>query len=212
MKKNILYVSLIIIITGVMLIGLTGCTSKITVETDGENDIHINTNVITNSEDKESNEKNNEESSVENNENNTTKNTEIIDNNKINENNTKIDNTSGLTKEEIAKKAYSKYIEDKSKIQGYELKNYKIESVEILTFEEVKKYSEDIEIYYKNVKTEDIFASVTYSVEPKDGTNNMNWLAGAGDIEGDWIKNKKANIYLVKDGDTYTIESNGTDW
>ena len=37
MKKNILYVSLIIMITGGMLIGLTGCTSKITVETDGEN-------------------------------------------------------------------------------------------------------------------------------------------------------------------------------
>ena len=46
MKKNILYVSLIIMITGGMLIGLTGCTSKITVETDGENDVHINTNII----------------------------------------------------------------------------------------------------------------------------------------------------------------------
>ena len=44
MKKNILYVSLVIMITGGMLIGLTGCTSKVTIETDGENDVQINSN------------------------------------------------------------------------------------------------------------------------------------------------------------------------
>ena len=398
MKKNILYVSLIIMITGGMLIGLTGCTSKITVETDGENDVHINTNIIQkndNEENKTTNESKEKNTISDKNQNNANTNEKIENNSKVNltvselneignflnseENNlpflrinytspedlvkqiangssencisyaineirytiaaskytvepsldqinlkyvgdtgahliseenliklfkekinyqyTKdeirkvlkslynknvdmyeftvsdsnymkvimksgykengklylnvelahygnednetaevvlekvnnkytfyscqnsaiiypivIDNVSGMTKEEIAKKAYSKYIEEMSKETGYEIKNYKIEKVEITSLEEIKKAFPTIEDYYSNVQDKDIFAIVTYSIEPEDNINDSFWLPANGDIEGNWIKNKEANIYLVENNGTYTIEESGTEW
>ena len=123
-----------------------------------------------------------------------------------------IDNVSGMTKEEIAKKAYSKYIEKMSKRTGYEIKNYKIEKVEITSLEEIKKAFPTIEDYYSNVQDKDIFAIVTYSIEPEDNINDSFWLPANGDIEGNWIKNKEANIYLVENNGTYTIEESGTEW
>ena len=402
MKKNILYVSLIIMITGGMLIGLTGCTSKITVETDGENDVHINTNIIQkndNEENKTTNESKEKNTISDKNQNNANTNEKIENNSKVNltvselneignflnseennlpflrinytspedlvkqiangssencisyaineirytiaaskytvepsldqinlkyvgdtgahliseenliklfkekinyqytkdeirkvlkslynknvdmyeftvsdsnlmkviikngykengkyyinvelapygdnvENNENataevvlekannkytfyscqnsakkdpivIDNVSGMTKQEIAKKAYSKYIEEMSKETGYEIKNYKIEKVEITSLEEIKKAFPTIEDYYSNVQDKDIFAIVTYSIEPEDNINDSFWLPANGDIEGNWIKNKEANIYLVENNGTYTIEESGTEW
>lgn len=123
-----------------------------------------------------------------------------------------IDNVSGMTKQEIAKKAYSKYIEEMSKETGYEIKNYKIEKVEITNLEEIKKNFPDIERYYNNVQDKDILAVVTYSVEPEDINEKNNWTAGNGTIEENWVKNKKANIYLVENNGTYTISQAGTEW
>lgn len=123
-----------------------------------------------------------------------------------------IDSVSGMTKQEIAKKAYSKYIEEMSKSTRYEIKNYKIEKVEITSLDAIKKEFPDIESFYYNVQDKDIFAIVTYSIEPEDNMNDTYWLAGNGDIEGNWIKNKKANIYLVENNGTYTIFNVGTEW
>ena len=123
-----------------------------------------------------------------------------------------IDSVSGMTKQEIAKKAYSKYIEEMSKSTRYEIKNYKIEKVEITSLDAIKKALPDIEDYYNNVQDKDILAIVTYSIEPEDNMNDTYWLAGNGDIEGNWIKNKKANIYLVENNGTYTIFNVGTEW
>ena len=123
-----------------------------------------------------------------------------------------IDSVSGMTKQEIAKKAYSKYIEEMSKSTRYEIKNYKIEKVEITSLDAIKKEFPDIESFYYNVQDKDIFAIVTYSIEPEDNMNDTYWLAGNGNIEGNWIKNKKANIYLVENNGTYTIFNVGTEW
>lgn len=123
-----------------------------------------------------------------------------------------IDNVSGITKQEIAEKAYSKYIEEMSKSTGYEIKNYKIEKVEITSLDAIKKALPDIEDYYNNVQDKDILAIVTYSIEPEDNMNDTYWLAGNGNIEGNWIKNKKANIYVVENNGTYTIFNVGTEW
>ena len=77
MKKNIKNISVVIIIIGAMLLGLTGCTSKVTIETDGENDIQINTNVISKNEKEESN------STKDNNQNKEANNTTTQNNSKI---------------------------------------------------------------------------------------------------------------------------------
>lgn len=122
-------------------------------------------------------------------------------------------NTSNETEEEkIVKAAYYNYIDEIAIEENYELSDSVIDNVQIVSFNEIKKISPDIEMYYPGVKDSDIFATVTYSVKPTNSVEESFWLAGDGEISGQWIKNKTANVWLVENNGEYTIESNGTEW
>lgn len=178
MKKSKILKSVVVVLLGVILFGLTGCTDKVTKETDGDNNIQIQTNTVS----------------------------------KNDENESKSNNNSKLSKEEIVKKVYLNYIAEMATKENYKLSEYTVDKVQIVSWDEVKEFSPDIEQYYAGVKTSDIFAKVTYSVKPSDSMDKTYWIAGNGEIDGQWVKNKTANVWLVENNGEYTIESNGTEW
>ena len=118
--------------------------------------------------------------------------------------------------EQIVRELFSKYIEEMSMKPNYEIKDYTINKVEIVSYEYIKRgyfALDDIEKYYPNVTKSDIFAIVTYSIEMDGDIDKNYWIAGNGEeIDGNWIKNKVANIYLVEENGEYVIKGNGTDW
>ena len=84
------------------------------------------------------------------------------------------------------------------KISDEKLLDYRVDEVKILSDSEKQVFNEN-----KEYSTEDILAFVKYSVKPKDIEHTV-WIAGNGEIEGEWIINKTAceclrNGKLVKD-------------
>ena len=79
------------------------------------------------------------------------------------------------------------------------LLDYRVDNVEIIDTDQ--SY---IELGYKS---SDILAYITYSVKPKN-VNSTAWMAGNGEIEGEWIVNKTACACL-RNGKLINV---GTGW
>ena len=112
--------------------------------------------------------------------------------------------TTELTEDEIAEleaRIADQYLEELKKAsdervsngeEGAELIDYRVESVHVLSNEEKQNIIDNSD-YSPN----DILATVTYSVKPKDLESA--WHAGNGSIEGEWIIDKQACI-CIKEG------------
>ena len=84
------------------------------------------------------------------------------------------------------------------KISDEKLLDYRVDEVKILSDSEKQVFNENGEY-----SPEDILAFVKYSVKPKNIEDTV-WIAGNGEIDGEWIINKTAceclrNGNLVKD-------------
>lgn len=84
------------------------------------------------------------------------------------------------------------------KISDEKLLDYRVDEVKILSDSEKQVFNENGEY-----SPEDILAFVKYSVKPKNIEDTV-WIAGNGEIDGEWIINKTAceclrNGKLVKD-------------
>lgn len=112
------------------------------------------------------------------------------------------------SQEEIVKELYLEQLKEDNEKNSEKLVDYRVDKVSILTGTEREKLIDDL---YTNASSSDIFANVTYSVKPKD-VNNTLWVAGNGEISGNWIINKSACVYIAKENGSYVIKSNGTGW
>ncbi|MBR3002033.1 MAG: hypothetical protein IKF38_00435 [Clostridia bacterium] len=83
--------------------------------------------------------------------------------------------------------------------------DYRVDKVEILSDKDKKEIVKND--YTEYLKNTDTLAVVTYSVKPKD-VNKTEWIAGNGEISGDWIINKTAHV-CVRNGE---IVFSGTGW
>lgn len=110
----------------------------------------------------------------------------------------KIDETK--TKMEV-RRLFTEKLKTDNENNTEKLVDYRIDEVKILTEEE--RQGGMAEEYLKT----DILAYVTYSVKPKD-INTTGWIAGNGQVSGDWIINKTACV-CVRDG---KIQFSGTGW
>ena len=84
------------------------------------------------------------------------------------------------------------------KINDEKLLDYRVDEVKILSDSEKQVFNENGEY-----SPEDILAFVKYSVKPKNIEDTV-WIAGNGEIDGEWIINKTAceclrNGKLVKE-------------
>lgn len=103
-------------------------------------------------------------------------------------------------KAEVRKLFLAKLKNDNEK-NTEKLVEYRVDEVKVLSDEEKKG------LVGNDYLITDTLAYVTYSVKPKD-IKNTGWIAGNGEIEGDWIKNKTACV-CVRNG---KIEFSGTSW
>ena len=202
MKKN---KTLKLIIAGAIItctiLTVTGCgkkTNEVT-EYNKENDVSINqnTNEQKNSTNVESQNKNVTNNIVSNTAKNSTA-TNISANEKVD----------GDNGEALVKDLFLKDLKNNNEKNSEKLIDYRVESVKIIKGEERKNL---ISQFYPKATSKAFFAEVTYSVKPKD-VNNTGWIAGNGDIDGDWITNKSQCIYADIKNDSYAIISSGTGW
>ena len=225
MKKSNVFKSMVLVLLGVTLLSLTGCETKDKKDVEKENNNQTQINVVSqnNSEpqndvkenitkkDSTQEEKNTEEEStkVEN-----TSKTENTKNDKSNSNDVKIaeNKSTDGSQEETVKKVFLKYIVETSKEQHYKLNDYKIDNVQIVNLNEIRKIFPTDKETYKDAKSGDIFATITYSVKPAESMDESFWVAGNGEISGEWINKKVANVWVVKENGQYKIKSNGTGW
>lgn len=214
MKKSIVIKGMLLVLLGVIVVSLTGCSSEETQEIKNNENIQSQANVVEKNEESDNKQSSNSSSDS------TKKESETVSENSNKENTVKKsetteDSNSQLSKEEIAKETYLKQLKEEANQEFGKLLDYKVEKVEIVDFEEVKKFSPDIQEYYPGVKDSDIFATITYSVKPegdKDSEGYNFWLAGNGEASGEWIKNKVVNVWMVEKNGQYTVESSGTGW
>lgn len=205
MNKNKIVKNLMIILLGVTLFVLTGCTAssnKVETENKGENKVE---NQIM----KESNNSSINENNT-NDINGTTDNTTKATNNVSSTDK----NISQTFNEETVKKVWLEELKSESELQSEmptKLLDYRVDSVKIVDFEEIKKNIDGIEEYYHGAKKSDIFATITYSVKP-DASSKQYWLAGNGTDKGEWIENKLVNVWLKEQNGKYSVESSGTSW
>ena len=109
-----------------------------------------------------------------------------------------------VMKDEV-KKLYTNKLKKDNEKNTEKLLDYRVDKVEILSDKDKKGIVENDDTeYFKNTDT---LAVVTYSVKPRD-INNTEWIAGNGEISGNWIMNKTANV-CVRNGE---IVFSGTGW
>ena len=123
-------------------------------------------------------------------------------------------NISQTSNEETVKKVWLEELKSESELQSEiptKLLDYRVDSVKIVDFEEIKKNIDGIEEYYPGAKKSDIFATITYSVKP-DASSKQYWLAGNGTDKGEWIENKLVNVWLKEQNGKYSVQSSGTGW
>lgn len=87
--------------------------------------------------------------------------------------------------EDIIKNLFLTKLKELNNTNSEKLLDYRVDKVEILSNSEKQAY---IEMDYSST---DVLATVTYSVKPKN-VNTSNWIAGNGEISGEWIINKTA--------------------
>lgn len=77
-------------------------------------------------------------------------------------------------------------LKESDNISQEKLLDYRVDEVRILSESEKQAFNEKEEY-----STEDILAFVKYSVKPKNIEDTV-WIAGNGEIDGEWIINKTA--------------------
>lgn len=87
--------------------------------------------------------------------------------------------------ESIVKDLFIAKLKELNNSNSEKLLDYRVDKVKILSDSEKQPY---IGTEYNST---DILAIVTYSVKPKN-VNSSNWVAGNGEISGEWIINKTA--------------------
>lgn len=93
--------------------------------------------------------------------------------------------TTELSNEDIIKELFLSKLKEINNTNSEKLLDYRVDKVEVLSNSEKQDL---IEIGYNE---SDILATVTYSVKPKN-VNTSNWIAGNGEVSGEWIINKTA--------------------
>ena len=117
--------------------------------------------------------------------------------NTINQSNNKAELSTEL-KEQKVKEQFLAKLKEIDKISDEKLLDYRVDEVKILSDSEKQVFNENGEY-----NQEDILAFVKYSVKPKNIEDTV-WIAGNGEIDGEWIINKTAceclrNGKLVKE-------------
>lgn len=215
MSKVILKIGMTGLILAQMVVVLTGCENKVSntvsnTNNQGANSAQtVNTQNIVEDKSKENSVNTTSKQEVENN------NTQNVIENKTKENSVNTDlkqeTKTSKTEKEIVEELY----ENKLKNSNPKLKEYKIVNVSVLTGEDRKEveniYSQDISAEGIKIKDKDIIAEVKYSVKPED-IDNSPWVAGNGELEGEWIVNKVTCLVITYNNGTYEIASEGTGW
>lgn len=84
------------------------------------------------------------------------------------------------------KEQFLEKLKESDNINKEKLLDYRVDEVKILSESEKQAFNEKEEY-----STEDILAFVKYSVKPKNIKDTV-WIAGNGEIDGEWIINKTA--------------------
>lgn len=120
--------------------------------------------------------------------------------NTINQSNNKAELSTELKEQEaiLIREQFLAKLKEIDKISDEKLLDYRVDEVKILSDSEKQVFNENGEY-----SQEDILAFVKYSVKPKNIEDTV-WIAGNGEIDGEWIINKTAceclrNGKLVKD-------------
>lgn len=120
--------------------------------------------------------------------------------NTINQSNNKAELSTELKEQKVIliKEQFLAKLKEIDKISDEKLLDYRVDEVKILSDSEKQVFNENGEY-----STEDILAFVKYSVKPKNIEDTV-WIAGNGEIDGEWIINKTAceclrNGKLVKE-------------
>lgn len=120
--------------------------------------------------------------------------------NTIDQDNNKAELSTELKEQEaiLIREQFLAKLKEIDKISDEKLLDYRVDEVKILSDSEKQVFNENEEY-----SPEDILAFVKYSVKPKNIEDTV-WIAGNGEIDGEWIINKTAceclrNGKLVKD-------------
>lgn len=84
------------------------------------------------------------------------------------------------------KEQFLEKLKESDNINSEKLLDYRVDEVRILSESEKQAFNEK-----EQYSTEDILAFVKYSVKPKNIEDTV-WIAGNGEIDGEWIINKTA--------------------
>lgn len=93
--------------------------------------------------------------------------------------------TTQASDEDVIKDLFLAKLKELNNTNSEKLLDYRVDKVEVLSNSEKQNW---VEMGYNST---DILATVTYSVKPKD-VNKSNWIAGNGEVSGEWIINKTA--------------------
>ena len=93
--------------------------------------------------------------------------------------------TSESSNEDVIKELFLDKLKEINNTNSEKLLDYRVDKIEILSDSEKQHW---VEMGYN---TTDVLATVTYSVKPKD-VKTSNWIAGNGEVSGEWIINKTA--------------------
>ena len=120
--------------------------------------------------------------------------------NTIDQGNNKAELSTELKEQEaiLIREQFLAKLKEIDKISDEKLLDYRVDEVKILSDSEKQVFNENEEY-----SPEDILAFVKYSVKPKNIKDTV-WIAGNGEIDGEWIINKTAceclrNGKLVKE-------------
>lgn len=197
MKRKILKISLVTVMVISMVVILTGCTKNENV-TNEKNQLSENKT----------------QNIVENNEKN------IVENKNENAQNKANVSQTTKTDKEIVEELFNEYLElgceyikpGQDNTEYEKAEEYKINKIEILSGDRRQEAEDKQELSEgQKINEKDIFAEITYSVKPKNIKDSA-WVAGNGEIEGEWIVKKMACVFVHNDNGTYKIQGIGTDW
>jgi hypothetical protein len=120
--------------------------------------------------------------------------------NTINQSNNKAELSTELKEQKVIliKEQFLAKLKEIDKISDEKLLDYRVDEVKILSDSEKQVFNENGEY-----SPEDILVFVKYSVKPKNIEDTV-WIAGNGEIDGEWIINKTSceclrNGKLVKE-------------
>lgn len=121
-----------------------------------------------------------------------------IANTTLNENN--LTSNTGTSKTDIVRKLFIDNVLSNDTNNA----DYKIDKITIVT-----DNLESLKSLYSESTSDDIFATVVYSIKPID----MNaGLAGNGEQQGDWVVNKSNCVYIQYNNGDYIVKNVGTGW